>query len=156
MPVTTLDWLQAVFRRKVEMWLNDVAAECASSVGVLSGLELVIIETLRPWERQADLYAQGRTKPGQVVTNAAPGRSYHQFGLALDVGIKPRGEKFSWAWDRDPELMAGMRRISELASKRGIRWGGNFKSIVDLPHFEDGSAPSLAECNRLWPRGIKH
>lgn len=155
MTLKSIDALQAVFRRKVEMWLNDVKAECASAVGALSGLELVIIETLRPWERQASLYAQGRTAPGEIVTNAAPGRSYHQFGLALDVGIKPAGGKFSWAWDKDPDLMAGMRRVAELASNRGIRWGGNFKSIVDLPHFEDGSAPSLAECNRLWPRGFK-
>jgi len=33
------------------------------------------------------LYAQGRTKPGNKVTNARGGYSNHNFGIAFDIGV---------------------------------------------------------------------
>ena len=41
--------------------------------------------TLRTIKEQNDLYAQGRTKPGKIVTNAKGGQSYHNYGLAIDI-----------------------------------------------------------------------
>ena len=49
-------------------------------------LALGIGECFRSVEEQDELYAQGRTKPGAIVTNA-PGSSYssqHQWGIAFD------------------------------------------------------------------------
>lgn len=40
-------------------------------------------------EEQASLYAQGRDKPGLVVTNAKPGLSFHNYGLATDWAYFP-------------------------------------------------------------------
>ncbi len=51
------------------------------------GLQIKIGETLRTAAEQDALYAQGRTKPGRIVTNA-PGisySSYHQWGTAFDI-----------------------------------------------------------------------
>ena len=51
------------------------------------GLMIKIGETLRTVAEQDALYAQGRTKPGSIVTNA-PGSSYssyHQWGTAFDI-----------------------------------------------------------------------
>ena len=41
--------------------------------------------TLRTFAEQDVLYAQGRSKPGKVVTNAKGGQSYHNYGLAIDI-----------------------------------------------------------------------
>jgi len=51
------------------------------------GLDYKIICGTRTWEQQEALYAKGRTTPGPKVTNAKPGSSMHNFGLAVDCGV---------------------------------------------------------------------
>ncbi|SVE43245.1 uncharacterized protein METZ01_LOCUS496099, partial [marine metagenome] len=46
--------------------------------------ELFVVHTLRTYAEQDDLYEQGRTEPGKIVTNARGGKSWHNFGLAID------------------------------------------------------------------------
>jgi hypothetical protein len=48
-------------------------------------------EGFRSFERQADLYAQGRSVPGAIVTQAPPGKSMHNYGLASDWAYFPGG-----------------------------------------------------------------
>ena len=73
-----LDLLQPEVREK---------ARSAFDRGQRRGLDICIVSTLRTYPEQQELYAQGRTKPGNVVTNAKPGYSYHNFGLALDFAV---------------------------------------------------------------------
>ena len=51
------------------------------------GLQIKIGETLRTTAEQEALYAQGRSKPGKIVTNAKGSSysSYHQWGVAFDI-----------------------------------------------------------------------
>ena len=54
------------------------------------GISIGISECLRTVAEQDALYAQGRTKPGSIVTNAR-GSSYssmHQWGIAFDFYLK--------------------------------------------------------------------
>lgn len=67
--------LRPQFRERVEAWLTD----CQSI-----SLDLLIYCTLRTDAEQEQLYAQGRTTPGRILTNAKPGQSAHGYGLALD------------------------------------------------------------------------
>src|SRR5687768_7442865 len=46
-----------------------------------------IIGGSRTFAQQDALYEKGRTKPGSRVTNARGGFSYHNFGIAWDIGI---------------------------------------------------------------------
>ncbi len=46
-----------------------------------------IVQGLRTFEEQDALYAQGRSKPGNIVTNSRGGQSYHNYGLAIDFAI---------------------------------------------------------------------
>jgi peptidoglycan LD-endopeptidase CwlK len=39
----------------------------------------------RSFSEQAKIYFQGRTTPGAIVTNARPGFSCHNYGIAIDV-----------------------------------------------------------------------
>ena len=52
-----------------------------------AGINIKIISALRTYEEQNELYAQGRTKPGGIVTNARGGHSNHNFGIAFDIGV---------------------------------------------------------------------
>lgn len=60
------------------------------------GYNVHIFETWRSLDRQESLYAQGRTKPGKVVTRAVPGKSFHLYGLAFDWAFKVG---LNWSWD---------------------------------------------------------
>src|SRR5690242_13033419 len=66
-----------------------------------SGVHPFITETLRSFERSNELYAQGRTKPGDIVSYAKGGQSYHNYGLAIDFVNQIDGKDF---WPKQPEL----------------------------------------------------
>jgi peptidoglycan L-alanyl-D-glutamate endopeptidase CwlK len=48
------------------------------------GIDILIYSTFRSKEEQNKLYEQGRSVPGNKVTNAKGGYSYHNYGLAFD------------------------------------------------------------------------
>jgi peptidoglycan LD-endopeptidase CwlK len=52
-----------------------------------SKLKVKIISGFRTYAEQDALYAQGRTTPGNIVTNARAGYSNHNFGIAFDIGV---------------------------------------------------------------------
>ncbi|MBO4548521.1 MAG: M15 family metallopeptidase, partial [Abditibacteriota bacterium] len=99
------------------------ACECFLKECQASGLDIFITETYRSQERQNELYAQGRTKPGKVVTWTTS--SNHTGRQAWDVSFKSTGYD-----ELSKFYMAG-----EIAESLGITWGGSWKK-QDLPHFE--------------------
>ncbi len=94
----------------------------------INGISIKIISGLRTYAAQDALYAKGRTAPGPKVTNARGGYSNHNFGIAFDVGV------FSGAnyLPNSPKYKA----VGVLGMDLGLEWGGNWKSIVDQPHFQ--------------------
>lgn len=106
----------------------------AVKVAARHGLTAEAISGLRTYAEQDELYAQGRTKPGKVVTNARAGYSNHNFGTAADLGLF-RGRSYVDA--AEPGLAERVyREIAAEAKGLGIEWGGDWKSIKDTPHFE--------------------
>src|SRR5690606_12595912 len=62
------------------------------------GINAQITEGFRSYARQNQLYAQGRTTPGNIVTHARGGSSIHNFGLAVDyVLVSQDGSKAIWS-----------------------------------------------------------
>lgn len=59
------------------------------------GIKLRVAQATRTIAQQNALYAQGRTAPGRIVTNAKGGESYHNYGLAIDV-IEIKNGKTNW------------------------------------------------------------
>ena len=95
------------------------------------GLKIAIGETYRTVAEQDALYAQGRTKPGNKVTNA-PGStysSYHQWGTAFDI-YRNDGQG---AYNEAGNFFG---RVGAIGVSIGLEWGGNWKSPVDKPHFQ--------------------
>lgn len=92
------------------------------------GIKLRVTSALRTFAEQRELYNQGRSTPGRKVTNATPGRSWHNYGLALDVVEIKEGAVL---WDNP-----NWPRIGQIGKKHGFEWGGDWTSFQDKPHFE--------------------
>jgi RHS repeat-associated protein len=105
------------------------------------GVDLRIVQAFRTVEEQDKLYAQGRTTPGSKVTNAKGGYSNHNFGLAIDVAPAENG-KINWE-SKNYDL------IGRIGEKRGLEWGGRWKTILDKPHFQNLFGKSLSELRTL-------
>lgn len=94
------------------------------------GLNMKIGECFRSKEEQDALYAQGRTEPGNIVTNA-PGSSYssmHQWGVAFDFFKNVPGHEF--------DDTSFFNRVGALGKSLGLEWGGDWTSPVDKPHLQ--------------------
>ena len=109
-----------------------------------STIRIRIVQGLRTIEEQNELYAQGRTRPGSIVTNAKGGSSYHNYGLAFDFVImydkdnNGSYEAVSWDvnYDFDKDGVKDWQEVVKAFKTLGYTWGGDFKSIVDSPHIE--------------------
>lgn len=94
-----------------------------------SGTTIRITQGLRTWAEQDALYQQGRTTPGDIVTNAPPGHSWHQFGLAVDVvPMDPLPD-----WNTSHPVWA---RLVSTGESVGLYSGDEFHTIKDEPHFQ--------------------
>jgi peptidoglycan L-alanyl-D-glutamate endopeptidase CwlK len=92
------------------------------------GITIKIISGLRTYDEQNSLYAQGRTASGNVVTNAKGGYSNHNFGIAFDIGVFENGKYLG----NSPSY----RVVGPIGTALGLEWGGNWKTFVDLPHYQ--------------------
>lgn len=111
---------------RLQTLAENLISECEKQ-----GLKIKIGETLRTVEEQDALYAQGRTKPGNIVTNA-PGKSYssyHQWGTAFDFFRNDGKGAYN---DSD----GFFTKVGRIGVSLGLEWGGNWKSPVDKPHFQ--------------------
>ncbi len=91
-----------------------------------AGLDIFITETYRPQSRQNELWEQGRTKPGKIVTDTMHSR--HTSRRAWDIACNG-----PIMYDIDTLNKAGA-----IARSLGITWGGDWIKPVDKPHFEIG------------------
>lgn len=92
------------------------------------GIKLRITSGLRTIAEQERLYQQGRTTPGPIVTYARPGRSWHNYGRAIDV-VEMAGGQPIWS---NPNW----QRIGTLGETFGFEWGGRWSGFKDRPHFQ--------------------
>lgn len=104
----------------------------------LSPQDFTVISGVRTTKEQQDLYAQGRTKAGAIVTNAdgVRNKSNHQaksdgFGYAVDIVPYP----VDWN-DLDKfKVIANAMQLAACELGVTINWGGDWK-MKDFPHFE--------------------
>jgi D-alanyl-D-alanine carboxypeptidase. len=125
------------------------------SVYKATGMKMRMTSGLRTIEEQEKLYAIGRTivgknpskslPMGEIVTRAIPGHSFHNYGLAFDscfIGDDPYLEKMS---EKDSSYI--WNKFGDLVVSTGhMFWGGNFKTIKDLPHAEKRYGLTTCEC----------
>lgn len=113
----------------------------------LLAFPLAVIEGVRTEARQAELYAQGRTKPGKVVTWTMDSRHRIQssgYGCAVDLVRLGEGGRIDW--NNVGDFMAIGKAMLTAGAELGIpvRWGYDWdgdgitreRGEYDGPHFE--------------------
>lgn len=107
----------------------------------ISAVDFMVSEGLRTIERQRELYAQGRTKPGPKVTWTL--HSKHLEGNAVDLVPYVNGKV---DWNNLKNFDAIAKAMTQASRELGvpIRWGADWdmdgipreKGESDSPHFE--------------------
>lgn len=105
------------------------------------GLSVMVFEGYRHPKRQDELFAKGG------VTRARGGRSWHNYGLAVDVVFKDASGNPSWNARHD------WKALGRLGKSLGLTWGGDFTSIKDLAHFEWHPGLNLNRAQKIAERG---
>jgi len=145
------------------MWLDDCVEQ---------GWHIVVYFTARNAMEQAALYAQGRLALDEVnrqrqlaglwpitlaenattVTQAAPGDSWHEYGLALDfVPLRDNG-KPDWIFSpRDPfDIFVP---TAQCAKAHGFVWGGDWPRHPDYGHIEYHPGLSIQQARSATAAG---
>jgi len=109
--------------------IREILAEMAAA-----GAAMFVVEGVRTTERQQQLYAEGRSAPGRIVTykDGVTHRSNHQphadgFGYAVDCAFLNARDPFDHAWPWET--------YGDKLEARGLVWGGRWR-MGDLPHAE--------------------
>ena len=119
-----------------------------------------VVSTLRSFAEQDTLYAQGRTTPGPIVTNAKAGQSNHNFGLSFDfaliVDTNGDGIYDETSWDinkdYDGDGQSDWMEVITLFEKHGYESGARWKSIKDFPHLQKTFGLSTTDCYQRYMR----
>lgn len=97
---------------------------------------LEVVQGIRSYNYQQSLWLKGRdangnvTDQGAVVTNAPPGYSWHEMGMAVDV--VPRSLLPIPGWNPESPLWA---QITSIAESFGLACGSCWMH-KDLPHLQ--------------------
>jgi hypothetical protein len=136
LPYETPNGVHPYLQAKVDSLIKDARS---------NGIDLRVVRGYRSVETQLEYYNQGRTTPGAIITYAPPGFSYHNYGLAVDVCEYVNG-KPNWHskhWDE----------IGRIGKKHGLVWGGDWKLLVDRPHFQLSKKDILLHCLLSFKKG---
>ena len=116
--------LDPTFRRKLEAVIADLAGH---------GLTIVLVEGWRSAKRQAYLYAQGRSRPGPIVTykDGVKKQSRHQSSRAADVYFAD-GKHLYLPPFGAPEW----KLLASSCKAHDLYWGGWNRRFKDGPHVE--------------------
>jgi len=124
--------------------LDDLAppakqrAEAFIAAAKAKGIDLLVTSTYRDSESQDALYAQGRSTPGNIVTRAKAGQSWHNWRCALDVVPLVNGKAI---WDDQ----AVWKQVGEIGKSCGLEWAGDWKTFKEFPHFQYTGGLTLAQ-----------
>lgn len=149
MDKVTLDRIKLI-HPNLRSELGDIYKEICEA---LKGrAECRFTHTLRTFEEQNELYAQGRTKPGVVVTRAKGGQSWHNFGQAVDIVlIVDKKPVWDIKTDYDKDGRSDWMEVVDVFKRHGWEWGGDWK-FFDAPHFQKTLGRSIVEMQQLWNR----
>ncbi len=101
-------------------------------------ITIVITDGHRTEAEQDELYQQGRSEPGNIVTYASGGESYHNYGLAIDFALRVDNGEVVWDMQRDGNGNgeSDWMEVVAIAKDLGFEWGGDWTSFKDYPHLQ--------------------
>lgn len=108
--------------KKLDPRIRCHAKNFINRVEIELGYKFRISDGYRDFKHQAGL---------TTAIKAPPGKSYHNYGLAIDiVQITNNGKSTSYKLLENPN-----NKIAKIGKEIGFEWGGHWKTR-DLPHFE--------------------
>ena len=108
--------------KKLDPRIRCHAKNFINRVEIELGYKFRISDGYRDFKHQAGL---------TTAIKAPPGKSYHNYGLAIDiVQITNNGKSDSYKLLENPN-----NKIAKIGKEIGFEWGGHWKTR-DLPHFE--------------------
>lgn len=151
---TTWDSLTDKRIKQLDPRVQQSATNFINNTESTLGIQLRITESYRTGAQQNLYYARGRTQEKLNLvglnnvkarpdlphnTDAIAGKSYHNYGRALDAVIMENGNP-NWSKPITPE-------IANVGSQQGFVWGGSFK---DYPHFEMSLGQSVGQLYKTY------
>ncbi|WP_099156530.1 M15 family metallopeptidase [Virgibacillus ndiopensis] len=130
---------------------KDVLLKKASMIGI----NVIITEKFRSIKRQNELFKQGRSKEGTIVTHAKGGESYHNYGLAFDYALENKNGDLIWDihYDGNNNGESDWFEVAEIAKEMGFTWGGDWHNFKDYPHLQMDFGLSIHQLkNGLRPK----
>jgi len=118
---------------KVKVLCEKFISDCKKQ-----NIDVLITSTYRDAASQNALYAQGRTTPGKIVTNARAGQSFHNWRVAFDFVPIVSG-KAQW------NDIATFNKCGEIAESVGLEWAGRWKRFKELAHCQYTGGLRLAD-----------
>ncbi len=103
-----------------------------------AGIDVIITSTFRDRQAQDALYAQGRTTPGAICTNAKAGESFHNYRCAFDFVPIVNG-KAQWSDD------ALFQKCGEIGESVGLEWAGRWVKFKEKAHLQYTAGLTLAD-----------
>lgn len=135
--------------RNVRSLRIDAQESCRRSLLAIrnSGHDARVISGTRTYPEQDQLYRKGRFgNPGPVVTRAKAGQSWHNFGLAWDIGLFESGAYLT--------AEAPYRSVAAFGKVTGIEWGGDWRTFPDVPHYQHAPGiESISRARAIFERG---
>jgi peptidoglycan L-alanyl-D-glutamate endopeptidase CwlK len=130
---------------KLDINFQPIARNFLNEAEKRLGVKLKVTEGYRDNKIQEKYWKKGRDDKGniinqaEVVTNAKPGTSLHNYGLAIDVlpVQKLNNQEAATYW---PEF-------GKLAKEMGLIWGGDFKGLKDYGHVQWKLMSDIAKGN---------
>lgn len=133
----SVNWLLEKANRKLNApgMDKDVADITRAVIKELApkGIYVGVAQGFRSKAEQDAIYAQGRTKPGKIVTWARGGYSNHNYGVAVDLfAYSDDGSEAIFLEPHDKRSVALVKAMKQ----RGMEWGGDWVNNRDYPHFQ--------------------
>ncbi|MEH6942943.1 M15 family metallopeptidase [Bacillus sp. JJ722] len=118
------------------------------------GINVLVTDGYRSMEEQARIYGKGRQSyyykgknygdPDEsIVSNAKPGSSNHNYGLAIDFVLCNDDASEVYY-----EVNAKYKRVAAIGKSLGFAWGGDWKGFKDYPHLEMMGGLTLTDLQR--------
>jgi peptidoglycan L-alanyl-D-glutamate endopeptidase CwlK len=110
-----------------------------------------ILSGTRTYAEQDQIYKKGRFgNSGKIVTKAKGGQSNHNFGIAWDVGIFDAGKYLTGDTASESKIY---KQLAATVMTPDLEWGGDWTSIVDMPHYQLKLGLTLAQVRASFEAG---
>lgn len=145
-----LEFREELKQRPMPSNLHPIIAEKRDKLIQLAkakDLDIIITDGFRSQDEQNELHAQGRSAPGNVVTQVQGGSSYHNYGLAIDFALRDGDGGVVWDIERDANGngKSDWFEVAAIGKELGFSWGGDWRGFKDYPHLEMTFGLSIRE-----------